>query len=368
MRKHYLDNLRSFCVLLLFPYHTCMVYNAVESFFVHYGPLRPFSDFIIFCYPWFMALMFVLAGISSRLSLERRTPKAYVKERFLKLCIPFLFGIAILVPPQTYFAERYHNGYTAGYFSQYKLYFQNFTELTGYAGGFTPAHLWFILYLFLFSLLTLPFFLRSLKKWKDAPETGFARFGMLGLVGVGVIPILSAFIFNISGKSIGEYLALFILGFYLFSQDGVIDLCKKYRWPLTGVSLALLALADYLFQQKSVGLNVFAFLGLKTIMWVSVLAALGLGAKYLNFSNRATRYFAKSSFPVYILHQPILLCVAFYVLETISSPYLQALVIAPVSFVLTFLAYELVRRIPPLRFCLGIKKEQKAPAEKPNQP
>ena len=352
MRKDYLDNLRSLCVLLLFPYHTCMVYNAVESFFVHYGPLRPFSDFIIFCYPWFMALMFTLAGVSTRLSLERRTPRQYVRERFLKLFIPLVFGILILVPPQTYFAERFHNGYTSGYFPQYKLYFQNFTELTGYAGGFTPAHLWFILYLFVFSLVTLPFFLRTLQKNKAEKRS----LNLFSLLMTGVIPIFCAFLLNLSGKSIGEYLALYILGFYLFSRDDAVALCKKYRWYLTGAALLCLAVADWLFHSRSVGLNVFAFLGLKTIMWISVLAAFGLGAQYLDFSNKATRYLAKSSFPVYVLHQPILLCAAFYVLAHVTSPYLQAVIILPISLGTTYLVYEIARRIPLMRFLLGIKK------------
>jgi hypothetical protein len=35
MRKHFIDNLRWICVLLLIPYHTCMIYNRFgENFYV----------------------------------------------------------------------------------------------------------------------------------------------------------------------------------------------------------------------------------------------------------------------------------------------------------------------------------------------
>lgn len=144
-------------ILLLFPFHTCMIYNNWgENFYIKGDSIPLLSGFIQICYSWFMPLLFVIAGISSCYALSRRTPKQYIKERLLKLFIPLISGILLLVPIQTFYAEKFHNGYNCGYFHQYMLFFTKETDLTGYTGGFTPAHLWFILYLFIISLIALP--------------------------------------------------------------------------------------------------------------------------------------------------------------------------------------------------------------------
>lgn len=67
--------------------------------------------------------------------------------------IPFVFGLLVLVPAMTYTGEVYFNDYQGTYLGQYYLFFTKITDLTGYKGGFTPAHLWFLLYLFLITLL-----------------------------------------------------------------------------------------------------------------------------------------------------------------------------------------------------------------------
>jgi len=115
--------------------------------------------------PWFMPLLFVIAGISSAFALKKRTAKQFLSERFFKLFLPHVSGILIYIPIQTYFAERYHNQYTGGFFHQYILFFTKPTDLTGYTGGFTPGHLWFILFLFIISIITLPIMLKYIKSF-----------------------------------------------------------------------------------------------------------------------------------------------------------------------------------------------------------
>jgi hypothetical protein len=133
MRKHFIDNLRWICVLLLIPYHTCMIYNGFgENFYVRGAAAAIPNAFILICAPWFMPLLFVVAGISAKYALEKRTYRQYVRERFFKLFVPLVSGLLLIVPVQTYYAERFHNGYTGGYFEQYGLFFTKQTDLSGY--------------------------------------------------------------------------------------------------------------------------------------------------------------------------------------------------------------------------------------------
>ena len=61
--------------------------------------------------PWFMPAMFLLAGVSACFSLKKRTGSDFLKERFRRLGIPFLFGVIFVNPILSYVADKTHNGY-----------------------------------------------------------------------------------------------------------------------------------------------------------------------------------------------------------------------------------------------------------------
>ena len=207
MRKHYIDNLRWMCVLLLFPYHVFMIYNTWgENFYVKGPDVHPVMTFNVVTWPWFMPILFVIAGISTAYAMRKRSVGEYVKERVLKLLVPLAAGILLLIPAQTYFAERFHNGYTGGYFAQYVLFFTKPTDLTGYAGGFTPGHLWFILYLFVIAMAAVPVILLN-KKYKllDRFDSGKLPLPMTLLF--VILPLAGSLVLDIGGKSLGEYFA-----------------------------------------------------------------------------------------------------------------------------------------------------------------
>ena len=96
-RKHYLDNLKWMILLILIPYHAAQAYNVWgEPNYVFIDGNRIISGIIVFFSPFFMPLIFVLAGISTKYALKKRTNKEYIFERIKKLLIPSLFGIIFL--------------------------------------------------------------------------------------------------------------------------------------------------------------------------------------------------------------------------------------------------------------------------------
>lgn len=353
MRKYYIDNLRSLCILLLFPYHTFMIYNPFESFYIHGPVLKPITSFMLVTWPWFMPLLFVLAGISSSLALKKRTAGIYVKERFLKLFIPLVSGILLVVPAQTYYAERFHNGYTGGYFEQYLLFFTKATDLTGYKGGFTPAQLWFILYLFIISLLALPVMLWYNKRGRPVDGT---KLTLPKLIPLFLFPLIGAAVPVIDGKSIVEYFAWFLLGFFVLSLEEVLRRLENRRWLLAVLTLISLASLLVVYYVTNVADGLLFDMLQRLYGWISILAFLGLGRRYLNFTNKAAAYFAGASFPVYIFHQSWLVAAAFYVLKLIDVIALQVPLIIIASFILSVLSYELTKRLSVTRFMFGIKK------------
>lgn len=353
MRKYFIDNIRWTSILLLFPYHTCMIYNNFGSDFYVKGKNIPLlNGFIQICYPWFMPLLFVIAGISSCYALGKRTPRQYIKERVCKLFVPLISGILLLVPIQTFYAEKFHNGYNDGYFHQYILFFTKETDLTGYTGGFTPAQLWFILYLFIISLIALPV---TIKYNKCSKKISVNKLSVLKILPMFLIFWVMTLILDIGGKSLGEYFALFILGYIVLSDDTIQVKLDKSRWYLSA-GFAALTILNLLFQNLwhcNFGIVYDTFV--RFLSWIGILSIIGMGKHYLDFHNKVANYFSKASFPIYIFHQSWLVLTAYYALKITSSIVLQVIFIIVGSFALTMLTYEVFKRISFTRFLFGIK-------------
>jgi peptidoglycan/LPS O-acetylase OafA/YrhL len=353
MRRLYIDNIRSICILLLFPYHTFMIYNAFGEGFYVKGPNIPLTTGFMFAIgPWFMPLLFVVAGVSSFCALQKRKPSQYIKERVLRLLIPLIAGVLLLVPAQTYFAERFHNGYAGGYLAQYALFFTKPTDLTGYKGGFTPAHLWFIFYLFIISLAALPVIM-ACKRAKRPLTPG--KIPMPLLVALFVAPFLMQVILDIEGKSVGEFFAYFMLGYFLLSDENLLQKLVRYRFALLAPAVLLMAGVLLIWYGVLEVPPIAEEIVISAYAWIAILAIFGLGRRYLNAGNSLTSYLASSSFPVYIFHQTCLVAVAYVVFRLTGSVLAQIVLIMAASLVLTYLMYEVCRRLPGLRLLFGIK-------------
>jgi len=333
----------------------------MEGFYVEGQDVIATTGFIVAVSPWFMPLLFVIAGISSTYALNKRTNRAYIKERIYKLFIPLIAGILLAVPAQTFFAERFHNGFTGGYLYQYILFFTGPTDLTGYRGGFTPAHLWFILYLFVISIIALPIMsmYKNVKR-KLAPE----KISLWLLPLLGIIPLLMNPILNFGGMSVGMYFAYFMLGYWVLSSDALIQKLDRLRFPLLLVSVAFMTIhVGVVWLLQLYGVVELPQIAMQIFMaiygWLAILTILGLGNHYLNFRNEKTDYLSASAFPVYIFHQTWIIVVAYFILLMIANVPLQMGLILVISVLITYATYELVKRIPGVRFLFGIKPRTK---------
>ena len=155
MRKYYIDNLRWLILLVLIPYHIAQAWNTWnEPNYIFFEGNRFISSIIVFFSPYFMPLLFLLAGISTRYALKKRTGREYLTERVKRLLVPLLFGTIVLMPVMTYIADLFHNSYNGGFIQHYAVFFTKFTDLIGADGGFSFGQFWFILYLFIISVVT----------------------------------------------------------------------------------------------------------------------------------------------------------------------------------------------------------------------
>jgi glucans biosynthesis protein C len=374
-RLHYIDWLRVLAVLLLFPFHTLRVFDASDSFYVKAAHVSlPVMHLLNFISIWHMPLLFVLAGASTYFALSKRGAREYLRERRLRLLLPFVFGILVLIPPQTWYGGRFNSSY-AGSFAHYiasgDFLKWNIRNGGDFYGGFGIGHLWFIMVLFLLSVIVLPLFswgrkgrgaalLRDLSR-RLARPTGWLLAALLIVVGAA-LP-------NPLGLKSLYYLVFFLLGYLAVCDGEFMQHAERYRLAALTAGLALATwwtLAGDRLHDSLPGGSLFAeplFFLRSLAAWLVVVGLLGFGRRYLDRPSRLLAYLAEGSYPVYILQQTVIVVAAFYIVGLHAAEPLQWLTLLVISVAGTFALYEGVRRLPATRFLFGMRPIRKHAGE-----
>ena len=357
----------------IFFFHNARFFNF-EDWHVKNGVtgLGP-EIFIDFLAQWLMPLFFVISGAAVFYALKSRTARQFLQERTLRILIPLvIIGFFVISPPQVYLERLTHGDFSGTFFQFYPHYFDG---LYGFGGNFAwvGMHLWFLLFLFIFSLMALPFVLprkRSGRSLFSRLATLFEKpwtliipvllfVGLEGLIDIPVKP---------GGWSFFSYLVFFIGGYMIFSNPRIQENIKRYAVIalVTAVVLEVLEYIGHFVLKLDVppGTPGYAVIGillmLRALCWI--IAILGLGSRYLNFNNRSLGYANEAVLPFYILHQTIILIIGFFVVQWGMGIAPKYLIISTTSFVAIMAIYELlVRRINAFRFLFGMRlKKPKA--------
>jgi peptidoglycan/LPS O-acetylase OafA/YrhL len=375
-RRYDIDWLRVLAVLLLFPFHTARIFDTFDPWYVKNGTLsEALTYFIAFVHPFHMPLLFLLAGASTWFALSYRSAGQYAKERVIRLLIPFIFGVLVIVPPQSYFALLGHSDYSKSYFEWYPNFLSiNSNDMDGYfLGGFTPAHLWFIAFLFIFSLLALPIFLYLRRRDSGKRLTGWlaAFFSLPGAILLLAIPLWVAYEVIDFYPSPLYFISYFILGYLLVADtrfEKAIDRHKAIALvigPILYLFVAYFQVAGWPEGMLSRAGSVINAYTVGFAPWFFVIAILGYGRRFLTSSNKFLKYTGPASYPYYILHQTIIVIIGFYVVQWQVGLGVKYLVILAAAITMTALLHELlVRRFNLFRFFFGMKlmKKQESPA------
>lgn len=353
--------------MVLFPYHALLLYSGVGSYYFHVTNNFAANAFIVSFAPWFMQLLFTIAGIAAYYSLKRRDPGEYLKERVSKLLIPMIAGTVLVMPVSIYFAYLY-NGFTGSFPALWWELMSNGPNHVG--SGLLIGPLWFLLYLFIISILAFPIILKYKPgTWNIPPEK--VTIPKLLLL---VLPLAigSYFLNFYTEKSIVQFLLLFLLGYFLLSDDGVQQKLEERRWPLFISFLVLTILyviptAINMTNATAVAgtppvaswfdLTTFLVkLGTNLILLLGVLSVMGMGKHFLEFKKKSTLYLSAISFPIYIFHIAWIHLFAYYLLKWMPNQIiLQIILIMLLSFLLTIATVEVLKRIKITQFLFGMK-------------
>jgi len=376
MRVYFIDWLRIFAVLMLVPFHTGMIFVSWDFHIKNAESSGPLTDFNSFIHMWHMPLLFFLSGAGAWFALGFRTAPQYIAERTRRLFIPLIFGILVIVPPQTYF-ERLHKMQFQGSFLAFYPHIFNGVYPNG---NFTWNHLWFLAYLFVFSMIALPILARARSERSRqviaSAAVFFAPRGRMLLPALPLMLIQAALRVRWSGvqnlvddwANFFFYITVFAYGFLLCSHESFAETIARQRRLFLGLGLAYIIfekILDWTGMEPVWGYNPWnmtclALGALNTWCWV--LAFIGFGKAWLNRTNAFLRYATESALPFYILHQTVIIAVGFYVIQfswSISAKFLtiQLATLALVPLLLDLL----VKRVNGLRFCFGMKPSKPTP-------
>ena len=253
-RRIDLDWLRILAVLLLIPFHTARVFDVFEPFYVKNADLSGSLTFLVgFLSMWQMPVLFLIAGASTWYALSRRSGGEYLSERAKRLMVPFVFGTLVLVPPQMYVALLHRSSTLGSYLDYYPHFFElRPFEIPDYTGiGFSWAHLWFILNLFVLSLIALPLLLALRKGAGRAIVSRLAGFIDRGwaILLLAILLVLVGDLPRLDGKPIFTHLMVFVLGFVLASDVRFGRAMERNRWAALVLGLSGLPKFGFTFSQ-----------------------------------------------------------------------------------------------------------------------
>jgi glucans biosynthesis protein C len=360
VRFHYIDNVRWMSILMLFPFHASFVFCAgwYGYYILSDYPSTAAHCLTVAVEPWIMPLLFCIAGMSAKFALQKRTPRVFLKERVTKLLVPFLAGLVLICPVIAYYALKFHTGYTGSFAGAFVHFFTSVRALPGLdgsTGDFSIDHLWFILFLFIISVAVLAMILA--RQRLSGIHFGTGRVSLLVLC-LLFIPVwlLNFAGFSVTGYSFPAYFFLFLAGYILLSVEQVQALLEKYWIVLLVVWIVLTAGVMWVGGIILGHSEVFWGYSPSYVLtgWTGVLAILGAGRHLVDHTSTFMAYMGTASYPVYIIHQAVLVAIAYYAVMLPVSPFLQFAVIVIFSILLTFACYEIIRRIPGIRVLFGI--------------
>ena len=357
MRKYWIDNLRWVTVLLVLLYHVFYFYNnkGVIGGIGGFGDGPQYQDIIMYVlYPWFMPLLFILAGVSARYALERHSPKEWFKARTRKLLVPSTIGLFFLGALIGWYNAK---AAPADVLAGLPLAVKYFIWVISGTGP-----LWFIQDLWLFSLVLLV--IRKL----DAKNKLYDLCGKIGIVPLIVLGVLfwlghQTLVVNPDPQSAQGlfnlykplfYMIPFLMGYFIFAHDRVQEMLGKVWIPLMACAgVAGVILISTTFGQDNT-LPQYLQTPLNNIYgWLMCLAMMGWFQARFNSTNSFATYMTGASYGIYIVHYLVIASLGYTLKASTQLPPLCIYVVLIAAvLILSPLLYEILRRIPFLRWCI----------------
>jgi glucan biosynthesis protein C len=371
-RNYYIDWLRLFAIMTIFLIHINCIFNQL------YWPIKNHDQYMISQIItvsigiWVMPLIFMVSAASIFYSIRSRSGLAFIKDKILRLLVPFIFGLFALIPPQVYLERLTRFQFSGSFFDFYRYSYFNGFHTYGKTGGNFPLmgmHLWYLLALFVFSLLFLPLFISLVRGRLQIVRNGFGWLiskplvifipGLLIGFANAVIDPSSSFAIG-GGWGVFVYMIIFVIGFMIFADTrGTEAIAKNWIASLIGALVLTGACLYFLFTMNSAfGTPRYFFMMIIAGMcaWLYIIGLTGLFMARCTGANHFLGYATEAVLPFYILHQTVIVIIGYKIVQFAIPAALKFTVISVSSFIVIMIVYEFcIRRWNITRFLFGMK-------------
>jgi Acyltransferase family len=366
-RRYEMDWLRVFSILAVFVFHSCRFFDQEDWHVKSATTYSSVQGWIIFLDTWLMPLMFAISGASLFYAVGKGTVFQFIRDKVLRLFVPLMVGMFTHAALGVYLERITHHQYSGSFFGFYPHYFEG---LYGFGGNFAwmGLHLWYLLVLFIFSVVFLPVFYlfkgnaRSLlSKLGNFLSKGGAL--LILLIPLGFSARFAPRIFGAWPTS--AYLLFLFYGFIIFSHDRLQAHIRQMRIFYLGlasvVTLIMVWKFGYLLPPNGTQSRLYFGLGFIVSSMGWILTFIGFALKYSTRNGPFVKYANEAILPFYVMHQTVLLCLGYLILPLQIPDFFKWLFTAICSFAVILGLYELaVRRFNILRILFGMKALSKA--------
>jgi glucan biosynthesis protein C len=374
-RRYDLDWVRIGAFGLLIFYHVGMYYVSWDWHVKSPNASHTLEPLMLLTQPWRLSLLFLVSGVATAYLLERRGSAGFLGHRSVRLLVPLLFGMAVIVPPQSYLEVIEKLTYAGSYADFLKLYF---TAYHGFCRGSdclilpTWNHLWFVAYLWIYTVALYGVIrvIPALSGWLRRLAEN--RLGGLGIVLWPVVFLAGARIGLIAlyppnHALVGDWYnhvtfgMVFLFGFVLAGTRAPWVAMERARWMTLGLAvLGWACISTYYGIYSEEGATPPEMLRFcqralyGAEQWLPIVAVLGFARRHLVHDNAARRYLTAAIFPVYILHQTVIVVLAHSLKPAHLEPVVEATLLVLATASACLVGYEIIRRVPLLRPLFGL--------------
>lgn len=382
-RRSDLDWIRVGAFALLILYHVGMLYVSWGFHVKSAHEIRSLEPLMIALNPWRLSILFFVSGAATRFMLDRASPGPLAAKRSWRLLLPLAFGMAVVVPPQSYAEVVEKFGFAGSYWTfwlgHYLALDQSFCRIESgrLACLILPTwnHLWFAIYLWVYTLVLLTVAAIAPAPLAAASRTAGQLSGIALLFGPAIVlSTLRAFVyprFPITHALIDDpyahavYGSAFLFGFLVARSQTFAEATERLRWQALGFALAAyLTLIWLRALPPGTPLRQLLPLAYGLDQWCAILAILGFARRWLkDRDGPLLRHAAGAVFCWYIVHQTIIVAAAHWLKPTALPAAAEAAIIIAATVAGCWASFEIARRIPLLRPAFGITSPKAEPAE-----
>ena len=381
-RRHDLDWIRVLAFLLLILYHVGMYYVSWDWHVKSPFASTTLEPLMLLSSPWRLSLLFLVSGVATGFLIDK--PGPFLGPRSWRLLVPLVFGMLVVVPPQSYYElldSHYPGGYHDGYFAFWGRYLAadpTFCDQDGCLRLPTWNHLWFVAYLWVYTVVLWG----ARRLMPNALAAAGARVGAWLSRGINVlvVPALCLAVARVAlvGRfeqthalvddwyDHAQYLPVFLLGYWIARNDTVWERLRVLRWPaLVAASAGCAFIVWYFgtFDDAHPPADMLRMLQRAVwagLQWSAIAAILGFGRQWSPGDSPLLRYLTDAVFPFYILHQTVIVVLAYDMRPLGLHPVVEGPLLVLATGLLCWSGYELIRRVRWLRPLFGLKLRERS--------